>query len=99
VLEAIRSQVVRVRLSVSLSVIGYSKVAWRHCRDRRHTGDVDVVVGRHEGDAWLDAIVSRNVRLDLEAHSSVARVTQSQYSRCYVCVRPCIAHASNCVSK
>jgi len=42
-----------------------------------YTDDIDVVVGKHDRNAWLDAVLTWNVRLDLEADSFVAWVTEA----------------------
>ena len=51
------------------------------------TADVDEVVGRHHGDAWLDAVLAWNVWLDLETDSSLAGVLKSKPCRYHVCKR------------
>ena len=51
------------------------------------TADVDEVVGRHQCDAWLDAVLAWNVWLDLETDSSLAGVLKSKPCRYHVCKR------------
>ena len=52
-------------------------------------GDVDMAARQDESNAWLDAILAWNVGLDLEADSTLTRVTQPQFSRDHLRVWTC----------